>query len=127
MLHTKPHSSVDSIQDLRTGGRWFNPPSLPIFFPRIDDSYCDWIHSSLTDVHCFDDGYVGKQPVAWEEYCAENCLKELQETMERSICRKNITEILLKMVLTHYHTMPHFDTLKIYSCGKHCKKRRYCL
>ena len=29
--------------------------------------------------------------------------------------------------LTHYHTMPHFDTLKIYRCGKHCEKRRNCL
>ena len=29
--------------------------------------------------------------------------------------------------LTHYHTMPHFDTLKIYSCGKHFEKRRNCL
>ena len=29
--------------------------------------------------------------------------------------------------LTHYHTMPHFDALKIYSCGKHCGKRRNCL
>ena len=23
--------------------------------------------------------------------------------------------------------MPHFDSLKIYSCGKHCEKRRNCL
>ena len=23
--------------------------------------------------------------------------------------------------------MQHFDALKIYSCGKHCEKRRYCL
>ena len=30
-------------------------------------------------------------------------------------------------ILTHYHTMPHFDTLKIYGCGKHCEKRRNCL
>ena len=29
--------------------------------------------------------------------------------------------------LTHYHTMPHFDALKIYRCGKHCEKRRNCL
>ena len=29
--------------------------------------------------------------------------------------------------LTHYHTMPHFDALKIYSCPKHCEKRRNCL
>ena len=28
--------------------------------------------------------------------------------------------------LTHYHTMQHFDTLKIYSCGEHCEKRRNC-
>ena len=32
-----------------------------------------------------------------------------------------------KFSLTHHHTMPHFDALKIYSCGKHCKKRRNCL
>ena len=29
--------------------------------------------------------------------------------------------------LTPYYTIPHFDALKIYSCGKHCEKRRYCL
>ena len=34
------------------------------FFPRIDDSHCNTIHSSLTAVRCFDNGYVGKQPVA---------------------------------------------------------------
>ena len=27
----------------------------------------------------------------------------------------------------HYHTMRHFDALKIYSFGKHCEKRRNCL
>ena len=30
-------------------------------------------------------------------------------------------------ILTHYHIMPHFDVLKIYSYGKHCEKRRNCL
>ena len=29
--------------------------------------------------------------------------------------------------LTHYHTMPHFDALTIYSSGKHCEKKRNCL
>ena len=29
--------------------------------------------------------------------------------------------------LTHYHKMPHFDALKMYSCGEHCKKRRNLL
>ena len=28
--------------------------------------------------------------------------------------------------LTHYHTIPYFDTQKIYSCEKHCEKRRNC-
>ena len=39
--------------------------------------------SSLTAVRCFDNGYVGKQPVARKEYCAEYWLKELQESMDR--------------------------------------------
>ena len=26
---------------------------------------------------------------------------------------------------THYHTMPRFDALKIYSCGRNCEKRRF--
>ena len=60
----KPHSSVSSIEDLRRGGRLFEPPAWPIFFLRINDS----LDFSLT-VCCFDDGYVGKQPVAWKEYC----------------------------------------------------------
>ena len=29
--------------------------------------------------------------------------------------------------LTHYHTIPYFDTLTRYSFGKHCEKRRNCL
>ena len=38
------------------------------------------------------------------------------------------SEILLyDKELTHYHTMLHFDVLKIYSCGKHREKRRNCL
>ena len=39
-----------------------------IFFPRIDDSHCNSIHSSLTAIHCFDNAYVGKQSVACKEY-----------------------------------------------------------
>ena len=35
-------------------------PARPIFFLRIDDSHCNRIHSSLSAVHCFDNGYVGK-------------------------------------------------------------------
>ena len=39
---------------------------------RTEDSHRDKIHSSLTAVHCFNNSYVGKQPVAWKEYCAES-------------------------------------------------------
>ena len=44
----EPHSSVDSMEDFRTGCRCFESPTPPIVFPRIDDSHCDGIHSSLT-------------------------------------------------------------------------------
>ena len=64
-------------------------PAHPKFFLRIDDSYCDRIHSSLTAVCCFDNGYVGKQPVAWKEYCVVYWL-----SMDRCTGRRNITELL---------------------------------
>ena len=28
------------------------------------------------------------------------------------------------LLLTHYHTMPHFDALNTDNCGKDCEKRR---
>ena len=74
-------------------------PARPIFFPRINDSHCDRIHFSLITVRCFDNGYVGKQPMAWKEYCTEYLLKELQESMDRWTGRRDITELLLKTVL----------------------------
>ena len=73
-------------------------PARPIFFPRIDDSHCDMIHSSLTAVRCFDNGYVGKQSVAWKEYPAEYWLKGLQESMDRCSGHRDITEILLNTI-----------------------------
>ena len=81
--------------------RWLVRSSArPIFFPRIDDSHCDRIHSSLTAVRCFDNDYVGMQPVAWKEYqCGKYCLKELHESMDRCIGRGDITEIPLRTAL----------------------------
>ena len=32
-----------------------------------------------------------------------------------------------RKIFNPYHAMSHFDALKIYSCGKHCEKRRNCL
>ena len=75
-----------------------NPARL-IFFSKIDDSHCDSIHSCLTAVRCFDNDYVGKQPVAWKEYCAEYWLKELQESMNGCTGRHDVTEILLKTAI----------------------------
>ena len=39
-------------------------PCLADFFPKIDNSYCNRIHASLTAEHCFHDGYDGRQPTA---------------------------------------------------------------
>ena len=85
------HSSVGSggLENRRSLVQFLTRPT---FFPRIDNNHCDRIHSSLTAVHCFDDGYVGKQPVVWNEYCAECWLKELQKSMDRSTCRHNTVE-----------------------------------
>ena len=90
----EPHSSVGSVADLRTGGRWFDPRLGQYSFRGLMISHCDRIHSSLTGVLCFDNGYVGKQRVTWKEYCAESWLKELQERMNRRNGRRDITEIL---------------------------------
>ena len=83
---------------LRTGGRWFDPRLGKYSFRGLMIAI-DRIHSSLTAVHCFNNGYVGKQPVAWKEYCVGYWLKELQETMDRCTGCLGITKILLKMAL----------------------------
>ena len=41
------------------------------FFPRIDDSHFNWIHSSYATDHYLRNGIVGQQPVAWKEYSVE--------------------------------------------------------
>ena len=65
----EPHTSVGSIADLKIGGHWFDPQlghSFPGLMIVITTGFIP-----LTAVHCFDNGYVGKQPAAWKEYCAE--------------------------------------------------------
>ena len=98
-LSARPHSSVGSIQDLRKGGRWFESWG--------HDNHYDRINSSLTAVHSFDNGYVEKQPVAWEEYCVEYWLKVFQESMERCTGCCN-TEILLKTIYVVYLPLNSF-------------------
>ena len=85
------HSSVCSVQDLRTGGRWFDPWLGHYFFRRLMIVIATgFIPLSLTALNCFDNGYLGKQPVTWKEYCAECWLKELQESTDRCTGREVI-------------------------------------
>ena len=66
-----------------------------MFFTKIDDSNYDRIHSFVTNVHCFGNGCVRKQPAAWKEYCAEYWCKELQESMDRCTGQLDLTEMTL--------------------------------
>ena len=51
----------------------------------------------------------------------------LHSVFKRLVQQTHENQGLFWKGLTHYHTMPHFDTLKIHSCGKHREKRRNCL
>ena len=55
----------------------------------------------------FEYGYIGKQPVAWKEYCVVYWLKELQESMDRCTGCSDMTEILLK---TAFNTMQSINS-----------------
>ena len=69
-LYAEPHSSVSSGADLRTGGRWFDPRLGHYSFRGLMIVIATGlILLSLIAVRCFDNGNVGKQPVAWKEYC----------------------------------------------------------
>ena len=70
------------------------------FAVSIDDSNCNRTHSSLKAVYCFDDGHMGKQPVACKEYCAEYWQEDLRESMDRYTGCRNTTEIMMETTLT---------------------------
>ena len=57
-----PCNALGRVLDFRTRGCWCD--FWILHFLRIDDSYCDKINSSHSDEYCFDNGPVGKQPVA---------------------------------------------------------------
>ena len=81
-------------------------------------------------VHCFYDGYVGKQPVAGKEYCAEYWLKDLQESMERCTGHHDITEILLKTALNTIQSINHLSSrlkikLQTQNSTKFCAMRNF--
>ena len=63
-------------------------PARPIFPPGIDDLVLATGIIPLNAVRCFDNGYVGKQPEAWKEYCTEYWLKEIRENMDTCTGRR---------------------------------------
>ena len=50
-------------------------PAPPIFFERMDDTHSERIHSSLTAVHCFDNGLHGKAASGLERIFCEVLVK----------------------------------------------------
>ena len=64
---------MGKVQNLRTGGRCVDP-KLGHYFCRglMMVIATEFTPLSFIAVHCYDDGYVGKQPVAWKEYCVKH-------------------------------------------------------
>ena len=121
-------TSVGSVEDFEHWRSLVRFPARLILFLRVGDCHCNRIHSSLTSVYCFDDGYVRKQPVggyvrkqplALEEYCGVCWLTELQESMDRCTCHRNImlktalntmrsvNQSFLHCFTSHHLTSPH--------------------
>ena len=69
----EPYISFGSVQDpvLENMMSLVQSPAWQTLLPRTDNNQCNRIHFSLAAVHCFDNGYVREQPVAWKEYCAK--------------------------------------------------------
>ena len=92
--------------DLRTGSCWFNPQLGQYSFQGLLIVIATGF-IPLTD--CFNNGYVGKQPVAWKEYCVEYRLKEPQESMDKCTGHRDIALILLKTALNTIQSINHFS------------------
>ena len=83
----------------RTSARCSRSTNTAMTIPTIN------ITTTPYAFHYFHNGYVGKQPVAWKEYCSEYWLKELQESMDMCTGCRNITEIPLKTALNAIHSI----------------------
>ena len=106
-----PHSSVDSVVDLRIGGHRFDPWLGQYSFQGLMIIIATGFILSLTAVRCFDNGYVeSSHAVPGKEYCAKYWLKELQETMDRCTGHPDITGILLKTALNTIQSINTYHT-----------------
>ena len=99
LFSAAPHSSVGSVADLRTGGGWFDPRLSQYSFRGLTISIATGFITLSPLSIVSNNGYVGKQPVAWKQCCAEYWLKELKKSMDRCTDRCDITKILLKPAL----------------------------
>ena len=108
-----PIVQLVSVQDLRTGGRWYDSPAPSIFFPRIADRWFDpqlGQYSFRGLLIVIATGFISLPPLSivstmlmWEssQWLGENIvritwLNILQESMDRCTGRCDITETLLK-------------------------------
>ena len=78
---------------------------------NFNDSYCYRIYPTFTTGLCFNNDYDRIKAASTLEIVHGAGKIELQECTNRYTGHSNITEIMFKDPLTHYHTMPHFDTL----------------
>ena len=73
-LNPFPSSSsnaASTINSLRIRCRWLEFPAPTNFLEGLMLTVATQFNSYLINVPCFNDRDVGKQSVAWEEYCAE--------------------------------------------------------
>ena len=101
-LVAEPHGSVGSVVDLRTGGRWPDSQLGQYSFQGLMIVIATGFIPLSPLVRCFDNSYLGKQPVVWKDYCAEYWLKEVQESIDRCTGCRDITGILLKVCVKHH-------------------------
>ena len=88
-----------------------------------EDSRCDRIHSSLTAVRCFDNGYLGKQPVALKEYCAGHWLKEFQESRDRCTGHRDITEMTINQSKSNALILSKTTNFKLFQAERVCRRQ----
>ena len=114
IYYAGPHSSVSSVADLRTGGRWFDPWLRQYSFRGL--------------MIVIATGFIPLSPlsivstnVIWEssQWLGKNVvcqLKKFQVSIDRCTGRRDITEILLKTAL---NTVQSINLIYLYSINPH--------
>ena len=69
---------------------------------------------------------AGRKHCRKRRNCSLRAISPFPSVFKRFVSQGRQKVLLCGNGLSHYHTIPHFDTLKIYSCGKHGKTRCVC-